>query len=89
VFAAGLLPVLEVIPFGFQNMSTVADRYLYFSMLGPALAFAWFCSSRCSHFLRVMLVLLLAAFGLRSAIQLRVWQNNDTLFEHALPAQSE
>ena len=84
VFAAGLLPVLGFIPFGFQNMSTVADRYLYLSMLGPALAFAWLCSSRRSRLLQGMLALLLAAFGLRSAIQLRVWQNNDALFEHAL-----
>lgn len=84
VFAAGLLPVLGFIPFGFQNISTVADRYLYLSMLGPALAFAWFCSSRNSRSSWIVCGLILALFGLRSAVQLRVWQNNDALFEHAL-----
>jgi tetratricopeptide (TPR) repeat protein len=84
VFTAGLLPVLGFIPFGFQNMSTVTDRYLYLSMLGPSLAFAWLFSSSRSRFLRVMFVLFLGVLGVRSALQLRFWQNNDVLFEHAL-----
>ena len=28
-------------PFAFQLASTVADRYVYLAMLGPALAAAW------------------------------------------------
>lgn len=38
VFVAGLLPVLGFVPFHFQRFSTVADRYAYLAMLGPALA---------------------------------------------------
>ena len=41
VFAAALLPVLGLIPFGFQQISTVADRCVYLSLLGPALALAF------------------------------------------------
>ncbi len=41
VFVAGLLPVLGLVPFAFQAYSTVADRYVYIAMLGPALALAW------------------------------------------------
>jgi Flp pilus assembly protein TadD len=41
VFAASLLPTLGLVPFAFQNQSTVADRYLYVAMLGPALAAAF------------------------------------------------
>ena len=37
---AGLLPVLGFVPFLYQNLSTVADRYAYLAMLGPALAAA-------------------------------------------------
>ena len=37
----GLLPVLGLIPFDFQHYSTVADRYAYLAMLGPAIALAW------------------------------------------------
>jgi tetratricopeptide (TPR) repeat protein len=36
----GVLPTLGLIPFNFQVVSTVSDRYLYLGMLGPALAFA-------------------------------------------------
>jgi len=38
VFASALLPTLGLVPFNFQVVSTVADRYAYFAMIGPALA---------------------------------------------------
>ena len=37
LFLAPLLPVLGFVPFAFQHISTVADRYTYLAMLGPAL----------------------------------------------------
>jgi tetratricopeptide (TPR) repeat protein len=40
LFAAGAAPMLGFVPFYFQNISTVADRYAYLALLGPALAFA-------------------------------------------------
>ncbi|MEX1045517.1 MAG: tetratricopeptide repeat protein, partial [Chthoniobacterales bacterium] len=40
IFAAALLPTLGLVPFNFQLVSTVADRYAYFALLGPALALA-------------------------------------------------
>jgi hypothetical protein len=40
VFVAGLIPVIGIVPFTFQYFSTVADRYVYLAMLGPALAVA-------------------------------------------------
>jgi tetratricopeptide (TPR) repeat protein len=84
VFTAGLLPVLGFIPFGFQNISTVTDRYLYLAMLGPALLLASFCSRLKTQLSWIAVALILALFGLRSAVQLQVWQNNDSLFQHAL-----
>lgn len=38
IFAAALLPTLGLVPFNFQVVSTVADRYAYFALIGPALA---------------------------------------------------
>ncbi|MGO8671661.1 MAG: tetratricopeptide repeat protein [Capsulimonadaceae bacterium] len=35
-----VLPVLGFVPFSYQRFSTVADRYVYMAMLGPALALA-------------------------------------------------
>jgi len=36
VFVAGFCIVLGLVPFSFQSNSTVADRYVYLAMLGPA-----------------------------------------------------
>jgi protein O-mannosyl-transferase len=35
-FCLGFFPVLGLIPFGYQTLSTVSDRYAYLSLLGPA-----------------------------------------------------
>jgi len=36
-----LMPVLGIVPFAYQNLSTVADRYAYLALLGPALVITW------------------------------------------------
>ena len=41
LFCVGVAPVLGLVPFDFQNFSTVCDHYLYFAMFGPALAAAF------------------------------------------------
>lgn len=41
-----IAPVSGVIPFNYQNISTVADRYLYMAMFGPALIIAWLLAQR-------------------------------------------
>jgi hypothetical protein len=41
VSVVALLPVLGLVPFQFQQSSTVADHYVYVAMLGPAMAVAW------------------------------------------------
>jgi tetratricopeptide (TPR) repeat protein len=84
IFAASLLPVLGFLPFGFQRISTVADRYLYLALLGPALVLAWAVSRWKSKPVLVACGILLAALGLKSAFQARLWKNNITLFSHAL-----
>lgn len=88
VFTVGLLPVLGLIPFGFQDYSTVADRYLYLSMLGPALALAWLLSSyrkrRRGSLIPVVCVVFLGLLGIQSAFQVQHWSSNLTLFKHAL-----
>ena len=85
IFVIGILPVSGLVPFVFQRISTVADRYLYISMLGPALALASFLSQR-KRLLPVAVVclLILGFLGIKSAFQTQYWQNNFTLFNHAL-----
>lgn len=84
VFVAALLPVLGFIPFGFQDISTVADRYAYFAMLGPAMALAWVVERyQRPLVLGGIAVMFLLLAGI-SHLQTRYWTNTQTLFEHVL-----
>ncbi len=89
LFVVGILPVSGLIPFGFQKISTVADRYLYLSILGPALAVAWLLSEWRGRLVTVMCVLVLGLLGIRSALQIRYWRDSPTLFQHALKVNPE
>ncbi|MBI3289480.1 MAG: tetratricopeptide repeat protein, partial [Elusimicrobia bacterium] len=85
LFVAGVLPVLGFVPFLHQDMSTVSDRYLYLSMLGPALAIAWAAreippGSRYWTAAGALIV----GLGILSRIQTQVWKNTGTLFSHAV-----
>ncbi len=84
VFAAGLLPVLGLIPFGFQQISTVADRFVYLSLLGPAFALAWALSQWTSKVTTVAVCIVLAALASLSAVQARYWHDDVTLSQQAL-----
>ena len=84
VFVAWLLPVLGLLPFDFQRISTVADRYLYLALLGPALALGWFLAR---HWNRLTIALTAASLGLLgflSFLQASYWHDNDRLIEHGL-----
>jgi tetratricopeptide (TPR) repeat protein len=83
VFFVGVLPASGLIPFVFQSISTVADRYLYFSMLGPALAVAWLLSQYHGRLVVVGCVLMLGLLGVRTASQTQVWRDTMTLFTQA------
>ncbi|MBN1675282.1 MAG: tetratricopeptide repeat protein [Kiritimatiellae bacterium] len=89
VWVAGLLPVLGLVPFAFQLYSTVADRYMYVAMLGPALAVAGLLSrARVQRgwglAARVAAILCLGGLGVAAGRQVRVWRDGPSLFEHAL-----
>jgi tetratricopeptide (TPR) repeat protein len=83
MFVGPLLPVLGFVPFVFQYISTVAERYAYLALLGPALGAAVWLRGRG---MRAYLVagVVLAALGVRSAVQTRVWADEVTLFRHAV-----
>lgn len=88
VFVVSILPVSGLIPFGFQDISTVADRYLYLSMLGPALALAYFLSQNWGRVVAAACVLILGLLGIVSALQALHWRDNISLFSHALKINS-
>lgn len=84
VFVAALLPMLGLIPFGFQGISTVADRYAYFAMLGPAMAISWVVERYSRPALIGVMAGVLLCLGAMSYIQTSYWHNTQTLFEHVL-----
>jgi hypothetical protein len=81
IFVLALLPVLGLVSFDFQKYSTVADRYAYLAMLGPALAMAYVASQKAGKYLAVGVSVILLVL---TALQLGIWQNSETLVAHVL-----
>jgi tetratricopeptide (TPR) repeat protein len=84
VSLAALLPVLGLVPFAFQYYSTVADRYLYLAMLGPALAVSWWLARGRSAAAWAAVGALLAAWAVLSFVQAGTWRDSVTLLGHAI-----
>ena len=87
VMLAGVLPVLGLVPFQFERLSLVADRFLYVAMLGPALALAFFFASATARPGKVAMTvctLWLIALGIGSNLQIRYWRDTSALFHHEL-----
>jgi hypothetical protein len=83
VFVAGMLPVLGLAPFDFQQYSTVADRYAYVAMLGAAIAVAWLASKLRPPTTQAWLSIALAAtLGFVASAQLGRWRNSYVLFAY-------
>lgn len=79
VFVLALLPVSGIVPFTFQYFSTVADRYDYLAMLGPALAVAGLLARFDGRLARAATSLVLLSLAALSVVQLRHWRDDWTL----------
>lgn len=84
IFVAALLPTLGLIPFQFQVFSTVADRYAYMAMLGPALAMAAWLARSTATWRGTAAAWALILCGWLSLMQVSRWSDNQTLYEHTL-----
>jgi len=84
VFVAGLLPVLGLMHFMFQWLSTVADHYLYLPMLGPALILAYLLARTRRLGWRIAAATGLCVLGVLAACQVPKWKDSDTLLRHAI-----
>ncbi len=84
VFVAGLTPTLGFITFSYQAHSTVADRFAYLALWGPALALAGALACWPQHALRGVAVVVIISLAVVSNAQIRYWQNDITLFQHTL-----
>jgi tetratricopeptide (TPR) repeat protein len=86
-FCVTLIPVLGVVSFNYQQESYVADRFLYFSCIGGAVAVAALAeqlarSARPSARRAVVLAaaVLLVASGVGTYLQTRVWSSDFSLW---------
>ncbi|MBX9790076.1 MAG: tetratricopeptide repeat protein [Pirellulales bacterium] len=84
LFAAALAPVSGVLPFGFQGMSTVADRFVYLAMLAPALLLAGALARGAPRAVWGGVALGIAGLGGLAAWQTSLWRDDGTLFAHNL-----
>lgn len=91
IFVAAVLPVLGLVAFEFERISTVADRYVYVAMLGPGIAIAFaLCSLRMHISVRSWRWLsgggALAGLSLAvlAFLQARFWHDSRTLFTRVL-----
>jgi Flp pilus assembly protein TadD len=88
-----LLPVLGLTPFIFQQFTTVADRYLYFALLGPAIVAAFSLSEWTSapdrpawrvKTIAGAAVLVLALLFLLTQRQTQTWDDSVTAMTQAV-----
>jgi hypothetical protein len=83
VFVAALLPSIGILPFDFQHYSTVADRYLYIALLGPAIAVT-FLILRFQRIAAGLSIVALALLTTLSIIQLSYWRDEWHVMAHTL-----
>ena len=89
IFASALLPTLGLVPFNFQLVSTVADRYAYFALFGPALALSMIVARSARAWVAALAALIVAALAVLTVIRLPLWSEDVKLFASTLAANPE
>jgi tetratricopeptide (TPR) repeat protein len=84
LFIAAVLPTSGLVPFSFQETSTVADRYVYLGLLGVAVAVAWWAAHPWRTAKAVGIALALAILAGLSYGQSSYWRDDARLFEHGI-----
>ncbi len=82
LFITGFFTTSGFVDFSFQKFSLVADRYVYFAMIGVALAVANLADRK---YWQVLLFGVLLIFTVLSAFrQIPIWQNPIKLWSHSM-----
>ena len=92
IFAIGFLPVSGILHFNFQKFSTVADRFVYFSMFGAAMAVAFSIKKYRGKIILVLTATVILIYSFLSYYQAKIWQNEFTLWNDTIqkyPLQAE
>jgi tetratricopeptide (TPR) repeat protein len=83
-FLASLLGVLGLVPFAYQSISTVADRYVYLAMLAPALGLAWFVDRPRNSLVLAAVAAGLCLLAVVSFRQTAVWRDDASWVRQAM-----
>ncbi len=84
IFWLAVLPVLGLVPFDFQDHSTVADHYLYLAMLGPAIIAAFALARASGRAVIGACIIAIIVMASWSFIQTLPWHDSMSLYRHAL-----
>jgi len=85
IFFVSLFPMLGLVPFGFQDISTVADHYLYVPILGVGVMVAGVMMRfRLSPQVLRLGSVVLVIFVPLSFQQARLWRSTESLFTHTM-----
>jgi len=87
LFVIGLLPTLGFVPFFYQAISAVADRYTYIAMLGPGLLMAmWWRRGPQLHWVLTATVIVWACL---SALQMDHWASRIAVARRMVATNAE
>ena len=84
VFAAALLPTLGLVAFNFQVVSTVADRYAYLALIGPAMALCMIVVQSHRAWITGVATFWVAALAFLTILRLPLWSDDLRLFAATL-----
>lgn len=88
LFVMAWLPTSGLIPFFYQRFSTVADRFLYLALIGPALGVAAFVGKDPRPKRLAAVALVFIALALLTSRQLRYWADPLSLVAHMTTVNS-
>jgi len=83
IFCLTVLPSSGLMPFDFQRLSNVTDRYAYLPMLGAAIVIAWALARMATTSIAIVVCVLVVFIGL-TELQITYWRNSVVLYEHTL-----
>jgi Flp pilus assembly protein TadD len=92
VFVLGCAPVLGLVEFDYQAISTVADRYMYLPMLGVAVWVGMMVGAIHGvgpKAVRIGGVIVLVVLGVMSWVQAGVWRDSVALWSHAVAVRPD
>lgn len=85
IFLVMILPYTGIIPFAFQNVSTTADRYFYFSIFGFAIflavGFHLIPFKKWKPYAAGTLILL---FAMKTTVQVGYWKDSESILRYTI-----